>query len=98
MAQSLAEAKLAEREDIQPFQGWGVGMTPTQGCTLGFGIQPLRGLRSKPRRNSEYERTAAQQCHAGDADAVSTVRSDGLDVAFVARPEVAEGAPLMAVR
>ena len=33
--------RLAERLDIQPFQGWGVGPTPTQGCAplaLGFGI------------------------------------------------------------
>ena len=43
--------QLAEKEDIQPFQGWGVGMTPTQGCTLGFGIQPLRGLRSTAHSN-----------------------------------------------
>ena len=76
----------------------GVGTTPTQGCTLGFGIQPPWGLRSKPRRNPENKRTAAQQCHAGDADAVSTVCSDGNVVASVERSEVPEGAPLMAVR
>ena len=34
--------------------------------------------------------------HAGDADVVSTSCSDGTVIAFVERPEVAEGAPLMA--
>ena len=94
-------SQLAERSDVQPFQGWGVGTAPTQGCAtlaLGFGIQPPWGLRSKPRRNSEVKRTAAQQCHAGDATAVSTVCSDGNDAAFVGCSEVTEGAPLMAVR
>jgi hypothetical protein len=61
----------AGRSDIQPFQGWGVGTLPSQGYTLGFGIQPLRGLRSKPRRNPENQRTAAQKSsirwHLNDA-------------------------------
>ncbi len=89
-------SQLAERADVQPFQGWGVGMTPTQGCAplaLGFGIQPLRGLRSKPRRNPEMNGWPHINGHSGDADAVSTVRSGGNSVAFVEHPEVAEGAP-----
>ncbi len=36
---------------------------------------------------------AAYQCHAGDTDAVSTVRVAGDDVASVKRPEMAEGRP-----
>ena len=73
-------------------------MTPTQGCAalaLGSGIQPLRGLRSKPRHNPEMTEWLHIKSHAGDAGVVSTVRSDGKDVAFVERPEV-EGAPLIA--
>ena len=44
---------LAERADIQPFQGWGTGMPPTQGgasLTLGFNMEPPWGSRPKPRR------------------------------------------------
>lgn len=40
---------------------------------------------------------AAQQCHAGDANAVSTVCNAGMAVALVERPEMAERAPLMAM-
>jgi hypothetical protein len=90
---------LAERPDIQPLQGWGMGTSPTQGgasLTLGFNMEPPWGSRSKPRRNSEMEQRAHINGHSGDAGVVSTVRSDGNVVAFVERPEVAEGAPLMA--
>ena len=93
-------SQLAERSNVQPLQGWGVGMTPTQGCAalaLGFGIQPPWGLRSKPYRNPEMNGWPHINGHAGDADAVSTVCSDGKVVAFVERPEMTEGAPLMAV-
>lgn len=38
---------------------------------------------------------AAQQCHAGDADAVSTVCGAGNGVTFVDCSEMAEGAPLI---
>jgi len=88
-----------ERSDIQPFQGWGRGTPLTQGgasLTLGFKIEPPWGSRSKPRRNSGMNGRAHINGHAGDATAVSTVCSDGHDVAFVERPEVPEGAPLMA--
>jgi hypothetical protein len=96
-----AGVQLTERSDIQPFQGWGVGVTSTQGgasLTLGFGIEPRWGSRTEPRRMRSHGRTAAQQCHAGDADAVSTVCSAGSDVTFVERSEVVKEAPLMAVR
>ena len=68
-------SQLAERSDVQPLQGWGVGMTPTQGCAalaLGFGIQPLWGLRSKPRRNPEDGRMAAYQLTSAVAAFVTT--------------------------
>ena len=45
----------AERTDIQPFQGSGVGMTPTQGCTLGTeaAVSPaLKGLYKRTRDGS----------------------------------------------
>ncbi len=93
-------ALLTERSDIQPFQGWGTGMPPTQGgasLTLGFNIERPWRSRSKPCRNSEMNGRAHINGHAGDADAISIVCSDGNDVAFVERPEMTEGAPLMAV-
>ena len=89
----------AERPDIQPFQGWGTGTPPTQGgasLTLGFKIEPPWGSRLKPCRNAEMNRRAHIKGHSRDANVVSTARSDGAVVAFVERPEVAEGAPLMA--
>ncbi len=86
----------AQTADIQPFQGWGTGITPTQGCTLGCGIQPLRGLRAKTRRNPENGRMAAYQrpCR-GRRRRInrSWVRKAS---ALVDRIEVAEWARLMA--
>ncbi len=93
-------AQSVERSDIQPFQGWGIGMTSTQGdasLTLGFGIESTLGFKNRATPNAN-EPTAAQQCHAGDADAIPTARGDGNVVAFVERPEMAVGASLMAVR
>ena len=84
----------AQRTDIQPLQGWGTGITPTQGCTLGCGIQPLRGLRQS--------HTGSLGCRphikgpAGDADVVSIDRGFGKVSAFVDSPEVPEGARLRA--
>ena len=43
--------QLTERSVIQPFQGWGFGVTSTQGgasLTLGFGIEPRWGSRAPP--------------------------------------------------
>lgn len=91
--------QLTERAGIQPFQGWGMETPPTQGgasLTLGFKIEPPWGSRSKPRRNSEVNGRAHIQGHAGDATSVSTGCSAGNAVAFVERPEMTEGAPLMA--
>ena len=88
--------QLAERLDIQPFQGWGFGMTPTQGgasLTLGFDMEPRWGSRSKPRHNPEMNGWPHINGHAGDADVVSTVRSAGNGIAFVGRPEVVGWAP-----
>ncbi len=54
-------ALLTERLDIQPLQGWGMGMPSTQGgasLTLGFKIEPPWGSRSEPCRNSEMKRGA----------------------------------------
>jgi len=89
----------AERSDMQPFQGWGTGTPPTQGgasLTLGFKIEPPWGSRSKPCRNAETNGRTHINGHAGDAGVVSTVCSDGNDIAFVERLEVVEWAPLMA--
>ena len=71
-------SRLAERLDIQPFQGWGVGPTPTPGCAplaLGSGIQPHRGLRSKAYRNLENDRMAAEpSCFTGRERAMNRPR------------------------
>jgi len=90
---------LAARAAIQPFQGWGMGRTPTQGCAalaLGFGIQPLRGSRSKSRRSPEVNGWSHIHGHTGDAAVVSIIRSGGDSTAFVRHSEVARVAPLMA--
>lgn len=42
-------------------------------------------------RPDRVKMVAAYQCHAGDADAVSSVRSDGNGVAFVERPRLLKG-------
>jgi hypothetical protein len=81
--------------------GYGMVVTDRDLCTTGpYGARAadLSRPRTEPRRMRSHGRTAAQQCHAGDADAVSTVCSAGNAVAFVERSEMAEGAPLMAVR
>ena len=47
----IDDVQLAEGSDIQPFQGWGQAMTPTQGgasLTLGFKIKPPWGLGTDP--------------------------------------------------
>ena len=91
--------QLAARAAIQPFQGWGMERTPTQGCAalaLGFGIQPLRGSRSKSRRSPEVNGWPHIHGHAGDAAVVSTIRCGGDSTALVRRSEVAGAAPLMA--
>ena len=88
--------KKPRRRSINPFQGLARKASRTQGgasLTLGFGIEPRWGSRTEARRMRVHAPTAAQQCHSGDADAVSTVRGDGNDVAFVERPEMTEGRP-----
>ena len=81
--------QLAERAVIQPFQGWGVGMTHTQGFTLGCGIQPLRGLRAKTRRNPENGRMAAYQ---GRSSGRRRRRSSaGRSAAYINGMEVSNG-------
>ena len=67
----------ARGEDIQPFQGWGPRVTPTQGgasLTLGFGIQPRWGLRQRQRHAGNLRRGPHIKAASGDADVVSTVR------------------------
>jgi len=61
-----------------------------------FGIQPLRGSRSKSRRSPEVNGWSHIHGHAGDAAVVSAVRSGGDSTAFVGHSGVAGAAPLMA--
>jgi len=85
---------LDKRTDVRSFQGQGVGMTPTQGCTLGFEIQPPRGLRSKLRRNPEMKERPHIKAAARDATAVSIGRGGRRFCNFVGRQQLVEGAPV----
>ncbi len=63
--------------------------------TLSCWLEPLRGADRKP---PETRGRAAEQPDAGDATAVSTVRSDGTARGFDERQKLTEGAPLIFVR